>query len=47
MEEEATKKRSRRSHKSQKGIEGASLTEILAKRYVFSHCFDIECLYSL
>merc|ERR1719452_264148 len=32
MEEEATKKRSRRSHKSQKGIEGASLTEILAKR---------------
>jgi len=32
MEEEATKKRSRRTHKAQKGIAGASLTEILAKR---------------
>merc|ERR1711979_35016 len=32
MEEEAVKKRSRRAHKYQRSIEGASLTEILAKR---------------
>merc|ERR1711970_1035148 len=32
MEEESAKKRSRRTHKHQKSIEGASLTEIMAKR---------------
>ena len=34
LEGEAVKKRSRRTHKLQKPIEGATLTEILAKRWV-------------